>query len=162
MNIEILGIGEYGVSAVHGDKLKTLGLGSCVAVTCHDPSTGIIGLCHMALPDSSVATHHGESLVPGRFVNLALPMLLKELDKTGVIHPEGLLIKLIGGASVIDASKTFDVGSRNIIAVHNVLSQFGLKIHNQDSGGCISRTVTITTGTGRVVVTSPGRGEWIV
>ena len=38
---------------VSPDAITTLGLGSCVGVALYDKSTGIAGLVHVMLPDSS-------------------------------------------------------------------------------------------------------------
>lgn len=60
----------------------------------------------------------------------------------------------------MDPNKTFNIGKRNVLAIRNVLSRFGLDTIAEDVGGNISRSVSIEMNTGKVIVSSPGRGEW--
>ena len=69
-------MGEIAVADVEG-VLCTL-LGSCVGVILYDRSNSIGGLAHVVLPDS-----RGKSELPGKYVDTAIPELLRQLDEAG-------------------------------------------------------------------------------
>ncbi|MBD3166806.1 chemotaxis protein CheD, partial [bacterium] len=54
MSVIYIGVGEYGATNKPGEVIKTLGLGSCVAVILLAPKQRAIGLVHVALPDSTI------------------------------------------------------------------------------------------------------------
>ena len=54
MNYVYVGVGEYATSKTSGDIVRTLALGSCVAVILLDTEHRSVGLLHIALPDSSI------------------------------------------------------------------------------------------------------------
>jgi chemotaxis protein CheD len=71
-----------------------------------------------------------------------------------------MIVKLVGGASVIASSASFNIGKRNILTIKNLLGQHGMGPTAEDVGGHISRTVTVDVDTGRVVIASCGRDHW--
>jgi chemotaxis protein CheD len=162
MSSIILGIGELGSSRTPGDEVKTLGLGSCVAVIVLDPQTHAVGMVHVALPDSGMSTPDVVKAQPGRFADTAVQALLADMKKLGATQVPGMIIKLVGGASVMDAHNTFNIGKRNILALKKSLWNLGLGARAEDVGKNISRSVSVSVDTGRVIVRSPGRGEWAV
>ena len=51
---EVIKVGMADMKTCRGDDgVTTLGLGSCVGIAIRDPGTGIGGLVHVMLPDSS-------------------------------------------------------------------------------------------------------------
>ncbi|MEZ4598817.1 MAG: chemotaxis protein CheD [Syntrophotaleaceae bacterium] len=158
----ILGIGDYGASNSPGSTVKTFALGSCVAVIVLDPKTHTVGMVHVALPDSSINEAKGRER-PGYFADLGVPLLLKEMTRCGApSNGRGLVVKLVGGASIMDHSETFNIGKRNVLAIKKMLWSFGMGPLAEDVGGNHSRTVTVAVDTGKVVVSCPGRGQWEV
>ncbi len=152
-----IGIGHIKATATAGDEIKTYALGSCVAVILYDKKLKVAGMIHIALPDSSVNTEKAKSL-PGYFVDTGLPILLKEFKKLGGDR-KTTVIKIAGGSSIMDENKTFDIGKRNGIAVKRFLWKQGLGVMKEDMGGNISRTVSIDTDTGRVLL-SNAKDKW--
>jgi chemotaxis protein CheD len=61
-------------------------------------------------------------------------------------------IKIAGGARILDPDGVFDIGKRNILAVKRILwaNHFGVVAEN--TGGDVSRTVTIHIASGEVDV----------
>ncbi|MCX8043313.1 MAG: chemotaxis protein CheD [Desulfobacterota bacterium] len=156
----MLGIGDYGASRTPGDVVKTLALGSCVAVVVLDPKTHTVGMVHIALPDSSIDPAKARAK-PGYFADTGVRALLQTMqDMTGSKNGKGFLIKLAGGASIMDPNNTFNIGKRNILAVKKILWALGMGPAAEDVGGYISRSVAVEVDTGRVTVISPGRGSW--
>ena len=159
MNVIYVGVGEYAISGTPGEIVKTLALGSCVAVVILDANNKSVGLLHIALPESSINKKRAEEK-PGMFADTGIPILLEEMQRLGYGEKSELIIKLAGGASIMDPNKTFNIGKRNVLAIRNVLSRFGLDTIAEDIGGNISRSVSIDLNMGKVIVSSPGRGEW--
>lgn len=162
MSTNILGIGEFGASRTPGDVVKTLGLGSCVAVVMLDPGTRTVGMVHVALPDSSIATPDDIKRLPGRFADTAIPALLNCMAKLGANKCENMIVKLAGGAVIMDPKNTFNIGKRNVLAIKKLLWERGMGARAEDVGANYSRSVSVSVDSGLVEVYSPGRGQWTV
>ena len=159
MNVIYVGVGEYATSVTPGEIVKTLALGSCVAVVILDTNNKSVGLLHIALPESSINKKRANEK-PGMFADTGIPILLEEMQKLGYDGKSKLIIKLAGGASIMDPNNTFNIGKRNVLAIRKMLERFHLGAIAEDVGGNISRSVSIEMNTGKVIVSSPGRGEW--
>jgi chemotaxis protein CheD len=153
-----VGVGEYAVSNNPEEVVKTLALGSCVAVIAFCPVKRVIGLLHVALPESTINKKMAEKK-PGMFADTGIPQLLQEMKRKGY-QGGRLIVKLAGGASIMDPNNTFNIGKRNVLAVRKILWAYRLGALAEDVGDTISRTVSLDVTTGRVMITSPGRGEW--
>lgn len=156
----IIGIGDLFACKDVNMVLKTFALGSCVAVTIYDQQNQTGAMVHIALSDSKV--NEEKSLAkPGYFVNTAIPALIKKIKK---IHPSfqpsNCIVKLIGGASVLNDENFFNIGQKNITTAKKLLSHYGFKISGEDTGGKISRTVTLSIETGKVVISNAEIGKW--
>ncbi|MBU2644213.1 chemotaxis protein CheD [bacterium] len=147
-----VGIGELAVSKMKGEVIKTFGLGSCVAIVVLDPKSRAVGLIHVALPDSTINPEKAK-MQPGYFADTGIPYLLREMSKLGS-HPkgQGLIIKLIGGAQVMDPNERFNIGKRNILAIKKILWSYNLAVVAEETGGHISRTVDVNVESGRVTI----------
>jgi len=157
LSVVTLGIGEYGVVKTPGDVIKTHALGSCVAIIILDPTTRSVGMVHVALPESKVHPSRAEKL-PGYFADTAVPVLLQMMKDMGAAgNLKKLVVKLTGGANVMDKNNTFNIGTRNALAIKKALWQQRMGAVAEEVGGTISRTVTVAVDDGKVVVTSPGR-----
>jgi len=154
-----VGVGEYAASKDSSDTIKTMALGSCVAVILLDPVNRSVGLLHVALPDSSI-NERRKIERPGMFADSGIPALLKEMAKMGYREGGKLVVKLAGGASIMDPKNTFNIGKRNILAIKKTLWKYRLGAIAEDLGDSFSRTVSVDVATGIVVISSPGRGQW--
>ena len=52
--LRIVGVGEILIDDDPKDTVMTFALGSCVALTIYAPSRKVLGMAHIALPDSSI------------------------------------------------------------------------------------------------------------
>lgn len=154
-----VGVGELAVSKTPGDEIKTMALGSCVAIIMLDPINRIVGLLHVALPDSSINEEKSRDR-PGMFADSGIPALLKEMARFGYKQGGRLIVKLAGGATIMDPKSTFNIGKRNILAIKKMLWKYRLGAVGEDLGENYSRTVSIDVSSGRIIVSSPGRGQW--
>ena len=162
MNVKLVGIGGIDASMSAGEAVKTLALGSCVAVIILDPMTHCVAMVHVALPDSKVSIEKAQ-LLPGYFADTGIVALLEFMKRTGASgNTRKYIVKLVGGANVADTNNTFNIGKRNALAIKKVLWQFGMGAVAEDLGGSISRTVTVDVNAGSVLISSPRRPDWSI
>jgi chemotaxis protein CheD len=155
----MIGIGEYAVTNKKGESIKAMALGSCVAVIFIAPKFNAVGMAHVALPDSSIGSDRAKKL-PAYFADSAIPILMKEFNKLGVKRSADLVIKMVGGAAIMDPNGTFNIGKRNVLAIRKILWKLRLGARKEDVGDNFSRTVSVAVDTGKVLINSPKRGEW--
>lgn len=122
-------------------------LGSCVAVSLHDPAAGVGGINHFLLPRAP----RGE--VSARFGDHALPQLLDAVERLGA-RRERLVAKVVGGACVLDAfrDKTTHLGNQNVLMAFETLHLMRLPVMMAETGGSKGRHVTFHPHTGDLVV----------
>lgn len=156
----IIGIGDVFASKDSNIALKTFALGSCVAVVVYDPETGTGGMIHIALSDSKVNIEKSRNK-PGYFVDTGIPKLLERLKKVNPSFDQSKAItKLVGGASVLNDENFFNIGHKNIITTKEELKRHGFKLSAEDTGGSISRTVTLVLESGTVIISNAEIGKW--
>lgn len=154
-----MGIGEWSVSNDAADQLKTYALGSCIAVLIYDGSLGIAGMIHIALPESKADPERARKL-PGYFADTGLPLMIEEMKKLGATR-EHVWVKLAGGASMMDPTGFFDIGKRNLLAAKRILWGSSLGAIAEDTGGTMSRTVTLVVANGETILSS-GPEQWTI
>ena len=138
------------VSAVSGDELVALGLGSCIGLALLDRIAGVAGLAHVVLPDSGNADGP-----PGKFADLAVPELLSQMRRAGAIERR-LEAVLVGGARMFEMAGGLDIGSRNEKAVRNALTIARVQVRAATTGGNQGRTVRVIAGESLVTVKVAG------
>ncbi len=158
MNIILIGIGELKSANIPGSMLRTFALGSCVGVALMAPRLKVAGLLHVALPDSSINRELALEK-PGYFADTGIPILIKKMFDYGCQYTD-LIVKIAGGANIMDPEETFRIGSKNTLAVKKHLWRYKLGPVAEDVGDSITRTMTVAVDTGRILITSPGRGGW--
>ncbi|MDR1384331.1 MAG: chemotaxis protein CheD [Planctomycetaceae bacterium] len=159
----MLGIGCLGATVTEGGVIKTMALGSCVAVMILDKRTRCIAMDHVALPDSSVSPDRAKQL-PGYFADTGIPALFREIQRVAgsMSRPNDLIIKLAGGANIADPTNTFNIGKRNALAIKKILWQHGMGPVAEDLGGFHSRTVAVFRDAGKIVLSCPGKADWLL
>lgn len=161
MNTETLpvGLGELKVGSKPGQVLVCYGLGSCVGLTLYDPVAHVGAMVHVVLPDSSLS--RGQDAPPGKFADTAVEAALKEVVKAGA-NRSRLIARIAGGArmlNVVGAGSKLDIGARNGEAVRAALQKHKIRLTADDTGGTYGRTLQLFIGTGRLLVSTVGRGE---
>jgi chemotaxis protein CheD len=76
----VIGLGEYHVTKDPDTTLVCYGIGSCIAFAAHDPASGVVGMAHFVLPDSTATTRE---VNPARFCDTGVPLMLRELERAG-------------------------------------------------------------------------------
>ena len=151
-----VGIADLNV-AYSPDKLITVGLGSCVGIAIYDKGTGLGGLAHIMLPDSSQFNKITNEI---KFADLAIPILVEDMIKKGA-KLKNMKAKIAGGASMFnfsDKSIVMDIGNRNGIAVKNALKNLCIPIVAEDIGGNKGRTLIFDTESGILSIRTVGMG----
>ena len=156
MNCKDIGIGDFAVGRNSGE-LRTYALGSCVALVVWDAQEKVGGLVHVALPDSVINPQKAREQ-PGYFVDTGLDSLFAALKRRGA-QQYSWWVKLVGGAAMFEVTESFDIGRRNTLAVKKYLSAKGVRLNAEDTGGSISRTVTLTLSSGELQI-SNSTGTW--
>jgi len=151
----ILGIGDWGYAKGSHSCIKTYALGSCVAVTLYDPVLKISTMAHIALPDSN-HDHLKKANLPGYFADSAMDVMISYMVNN-LCNMNRVQIKIFGGARVLKNINVYDVGKKNLEAVFSILEKNKLQISAGDTGSDYSRTVTVFSNDGSVLLSAKGK-----
>jgi chemotaxis protein CheD len=144
-----VGMGALAV-AKGSERLSSI-LGSCVGLVLYHPRMKIGGLAHVVLPSAA-----GRSGTAGKFADLAVPEMIKQLESIGAKRA-GLVAKLFGGASMFGGQGPMQIGISNIAAVKAALAAEHVSIVATDLGGNKGRMICFDCETGIVRVEIAGQ-----
>jgi chemotaxis protein CheD len=150
----VVGISDLKVSNNPADSMITYALGSCIAVAVYDPVVKVGGLLHFMLPDSTLDAGKAKD-TPAMFADTGIPLLFKSCYKLGA-DKKRMVVKVAGGASILDESNFFRIGQKNIMAMRKLFWNNNVLIDAEDTGKNINRTVRINLGTGKVYIKRAG------
>ncbi|CAD6874067.1 chemoreceptor glutamine deamidase CheD [Methylomonas fluvii] len=141
--------GDYYVTKQ--DEMITTVLGSCVAACIRDVVTGVGGMNHFMLPETSKSrlNDRDEAVVgnASRYGNYAMEHLINAILQNGGKR-KNLEVKLFGGGKII--ATLGDVGARNIQFVLDYVDTEALNLVSHDLGDIYPRKVNFFPHTGRV------------
>ena len=143
------------------DGLITLGLGSCIGIAIRDPKTGIGGLAHIMLPDST-AIRGNQNIA--KFADTGIVELVRQMEKMGASRAR-MVAKIAGGATMFQSmarNEMMNVGERNAVASRAVLKQLNIPLLAADTGANYGRTVTFFPETGEYHIRAVGKAEKII
>ena len=150
----VVGVADMAVSNDASAEIVTYSLGSCLGITIYDPLKKIGGLLHIMLPDSTIDSVKAATM-PYMFVDTGVPRLFHAAYHLGADRAR-LVVKVAGGAQLLDAQGIFNIGIRNIDAFKKLLAQQGLAIRANDTGGVGSRTLRLDLTNGNTTIKAPG------
>ena len=148
-----VGIGEYAITDDPNEVLVTHALGSCVAFMAYIPATKLTALAHVVLPKmerEEQIQYLAEK--PAYFGNVIVPKIVEFFLERNNGNKENILFYLAGGAEALNAEDIFRVGIRNRSAILEILNEYRIIPRAQDTGGNMSRTVSIAAKYGAVTV----------
>jgi chemotaxis protein CheD len=88
------------------------------------------------LPESSGRTDR-----PGKYADTAIPLLLSKLTERGC-QRTSLVVKMAGGACMFEYfGNNLNIGERNAERVRAILAENRLRLHAEEVGGKMGRTV---------------------
>lgn len=140
----LVGMGQIGV--IQGNQLSKAVVGSCIGLSLYDPVSKFGLLGHIVLPES-----HGKVGSPGKFADLAIPVMLEMAAKNGA-KPGRLIAKIAGGANMFNKSGPIQIGDSNIKAVTRILQEFKIAISGSCVGGTKGRRIEFESETGKFQV----------
>ena len=159
---EVIKVGMADLKTCSGeDAVTTLGLGSCVGIAIRDPATGIGGLAHIMLPDSTEIRNNSNR---PKFADTGLEDLVNEIVKLGGSRSR-LVAKIAGGAQMFAFGSKSDmirVGERNVIASKKKLSDMKIPLLAEDTGKTYGRTVVFYPQNGEFHIRSVGMPEKVI
>ena len=150
----VVGVADMVVSNDPGAELVTYSLGSCLGITIYDPAKRIGGLFHVMLPESKIDASKAANS-PFMFMDTGLPRLFHAAYNLGADRSR-LVVKVAGGAQLLDDRNVFNIGGRNFQALSDLIARNGLVIHARDVGGMTSRTLRFDLANDTVTIKSPG------
>jgi chemotaxis protein CheD len=153
----VVGISDCKVTKDPDSVLVTYALGSCIAVALYDPIAKLGGLLHYMLPESAIDASKAEQK-PFMFADTGIARLLAAVTANGAV-PKRMLVRLAGGAQVLDSQGVFQIGKRNYLAARKILWKAGILIAAEAVGGEVSRTIRLEVATGRLWVREGGGVE---
>ena len=148
----IVGISDLKVSNNPGDILITYALGSCIGVTVFDPKARVGGLLHFMLPDSTLDSNKAKT-TPAMFADTGITLLFKSCYAIGA-EKKRMIVKVVGGASILDDTNYFRIGQKNITAMRKIFWRNNVLIDGEDTGENFNRTVKLELSSGRCILKS--------
>ncbi|MCM1126701.1 MAG: chemotaxis protein CheD [Lachnospiraceae bacterium] len=143
------------------DAVTTLGLGSCVGIAVRDPVTGVGGLAHIMLPDSTEIRNNENR---PKFADTGIEDLVKAIVLKGGNRAR-LVAKIAGGAQMFSfgsKSTMIRVGERNVQASKKKLNELRIPLLAEDTGKTYGRTVVFYPKTGDFVIKAVGMPEKVI
>ncbi len=156
----IVGVGDMKISNDINAEISTLALGSCIGVAVYDPIVKVGGILHYMLPDSRVNPQKAIKN-PYMFADTGIPRLFKKVYEYGA-KKYNLIVKVAGGASILDDNKVFDVGKRNYLVLRKIFWKNNVLIDAEAVGGTLSRTMYLFINDGTLIINSPGKEKRVL
>lgn len=150
-----VGVGDGKLTASPDEVLATYGLGSCIGVAIWDPVARVAGLLHFMLPESQSDPVKAQAN-PWLYADTGIPLLFKSAYKLGA-DKKRLLVRVAGGAQVLEGDSLFNIGKRNYLAMKKIFWKAGVMIHAEETGGNVSRTLRLDGASGALWIQEAGR-----
>lgn len=144
----VVDIADLAVSNDADASLVTFSLGSCIGVTIWDPQASVGGLLHFMLPEASLSPEKAKAS-PAMFCDSGVPLLFKSAYQLGAAK-ERLVVKIAGGAQLLDEKGVFNIGKRNYLALRKIFWKNNVLIAAEDVGGNVGRTLKLNLSSGEV------------
>ena len=151
----VVRVADMKLAATVGDIVVTHALGSCVGIAIYDPVAHVGGILHFMLPDSTVDPEKAAKN-PWMFADTGIPKFFKEAYEYGAVKSR-LVVKVAGGAQLLDPKGFFAIGKRNHMVLRKILWKNGLMIKAEHVGGTASRTLFLEIGEGKVWIQTMGK-----
>lgn len=146
-----------GLAIIHEetDELKTF-VGSCVAICLFDIDAKIAAMAHVMLPKKTNGKPHVAENEVGKFADTAFACMLNNMVQMGA-NPKKIRAKIAGGATIFShESETglFNIGSRNIASIKQILKETGIPLVSEDTGANFGRWVIFALNSGNMTIVS--------
>ncbi len=153
----VVGVADMAISNNPDEVLITYSLGSCIAVIIFDPVAKVGGMLHYMLPESSLDSEKARQN-PNMFADTGISMLFKNSYQLGA-RKEHIIVKVVGGAQILDQEGIFNIGKRNYVALRKIFWRNNVMVKAEQVGGTVNRTVRLEMASGKVIVKAGGESE---
>lgn len=155
---KVVGVADMAISNDPRDNLVTYSLGSCIAVVIYDPTVRVGGMLHYMLPECSLDPEKAQR-TPAMFADSGIPLLFKQTYQYGA-KKSNMVVKVAGGAQILDENGVFNIGKRNYLALRKLFFKNNVMIAAEHIGGNVNRTVRLDMASGQVILKVSGVGEF--
>ena len=138
----------------NGEERFSTVLGSCIAIMMYDPSKKMGAMAHILLPQRRTI---GDDKI-GKYADVAIPEMIEQLVKKGCAIRK-IWAKLAGGAAMFNASSSFLIGEKNLVAAREVLEKKSVPVLAMHCGGTKGRRALFYPGSGKIIITINGEPE---
>jgi chemotaxis protein CheD len=143
---QIIRVAMGGIEYAQRDEVLETLLGSCIGLVMWCRRTHIAGMAHIVLPDCREC--HS---MPGKYANTAVAELRQRLIARGA-HPQKLVTKLAGGATMFGEKLTSDIGGQNYRAVIKLLQEVNIPVLGEHVGQNFGRIIKYHCDTSQLEV----------
>lgn len=136
-------------------SIITYALGSCIGITFYDPAIRLGALLHIMLPSQFNASDTNLF----KYADTGIRETIRKLSAFGMVRSR-TAVKIAGGAKMFEISGNADfgnIGQRNAANVKKVLTEEGMRLVAEDTGGTYARTMKLEIATGSVSIKTFGR-----
>lgn len=138
--------------------LKSLALGSSLAICLYDRKAGIGGMVHTLLPQRPRAGNPEKEKL--RWADTAVYELCEAMEKAGAVRPD-MWAKLAGGARIFFFSDQEEgVGQKNVLSARQALQELGVPIESEDTGESYGRSIYFYVKDGSVEIETMTRSRY--
>jgi chemotaxis protein CheD len=159
----MVSVGQIYITKYAKEIVKATRVATSIVVVVYDTEAKMGGMAHMALPDSKMSYTTGDA--PEKYVDLAIPMFIKELTEKGLIR-SAAHFKIIGGSQLFNfgggSGNILNIGTRNAITARTMLTREGIQVEKTETGGNKPRTVVLDMSCGQIKVFHPGETPRII
>lgn len=153
--LKVVGVADMKVSKSPGDTVATYSLGSCIGVVIYDPAVNVGGILHYMLPEASLDPEKARKN-PCMFADTGVPLLFREAYNLGAAKNR-LVVKVAGGAQILDDNGFFNIGKRNLLVLRKIFWKNNVIVAAESVGGSLNRTVRLKVGSGEVLLKERGK-----
>lgn len=139
--------------------LKSLALGSSLAVCLYDRKAGIGGMVHTLLPQRPHAGNPEKEKL--RWADTAVYELCEAMEKAGASRPD-MRAKLAGGARIFFFSDQEEggIGEKNVLSARQALQKLEVPIESEDTGESYGRSIYFYVKDGSVEIETMTRSRY--
>jgi chemotaxis protein CheD len=135
------------------DTLIAYGIGSTLAVILYDDGAKAGGIVHFMFPSPATGSPKTRDY-PAMYADSGIPQLVKSCVDLGA-RKDALTARLVGGAFMLGKGISQSISDGNISAARAILSEMGIKVTAENTGGNHMRTVRLDIATGTVYLKRP-------
>lgn len=151
----VVGVADLAVASDVNKSIVTYALGSCIGVTLFDPIAKVGGMLHFMLPEGKTSPEKAAAN-PAMFADCGVPLLFQKAQKLGA-EKSRLIVCAAGGAEILAEDGHFRIGSRNRTMLRKLFWQNNVLLAADDTGGNLSRTLTLSLADGTITIRSQGK-----